>query len=218
MSAQLTEALVQRKREVPGLQAVLITDPLNTVYGGLPSPHLQALRAAGVDVVLTDLSRLRTPNPTWSGLWQLCCRWAGNNEEAGWLPNPFGPGKVTLRSYLALLNLNANHRKTLVVDEGDTWTGLVATANPHDGSSAHGNAALRFSGQAALDLLGSERAVALMSGADWPQAAGTATQASPVTAEDQGTDAVSYTHLDVYKRQPLRRAASAHSTMAPPLP
>ena len=188
LSAQLTEALVQRKREVPGLQAVLITDPLNTVYGGLPSPHLQALRAAGVDVVLTDLSRLRTPNPAWSGLWQLCCRWAGNNEEAGWLPNPFGPGKVTLRSYLALLNLNANHRKTLVVDEGDTWTGLVATANPHDGSSAHGNAALRFSGQAALDLLGSERAVALMSGADWPQAAGTATQASPVTAEDQGTD------------------------------
>ena len=171
LSAQLTEALVQRKRAVPGLTAVLITDPINTVYGGLPSPHLQALREAGVEVVVTDLSRLRTPNPAWSGLWQLCCRWAGNDETGGWLANPFGHGKVTLRSYLALLNLNANHRKTLVVDEGGHWTGLVATANPHDGSSAHGNAALRFSGPAALDLLGSERAVAAMSGAGWPAAA-----------------------------------------------
>ena len=171
LSAQLTEALVQRKRAVPGLTAVLITDPINTVYGGLPSPHLQTLREAGVEVVVTDLSRLRTPNPAWSGLWQLCCRWAGNDETGGWLANPFGHGKVTLRSYLALLNLNANHRKTLVVDEGGHWTGLVATANPHDGSSAHGNAALRFSGPAALDLLGSERAVAAMSGAGWPAAA-----------------------------------------------
>ena len=188
LSAELTQALVERKRAVPELQALVITDPINTLYGGMRSKHLDALRAAGVEVVVTDLSKLRAPNPAWSGFWHLCCRWAGNSETGGWLPSPFGGGKVSLRSYLALLNLNANHRKTLVVDEGDGWTGLVATANPHDGSSAHGNVALRFSGQAALDLLGSERAVALMSGADWPQAAGTATQASPVTAEDQGTD------------------------------
>lgn len=175
LSAQLTQALVQRKQEVPDLQAVLITDPINTVYGGLPAPHLQALREAGVEVVITDLGRLRTPNPLWSGFWQLCCRWAGNSEQGGWLPSPFGKGKTTLRSYLALLNLNANHRKTLVVDEGEDWVGLVATANPHDGSSAHGNAALRFRGQAALDLLQSERAVAAMSGAAWPARAERAT-------------------------------------------
>ena len=188
LSAQLTQALVQRKRAMPGLQAVLITDPINTVYGGMPSPHLQALRDAGVEVVVTDLAQLRTPNPAWSGLWQLCCRWAGNDESSGWLPSPFGHGKVTLRSYLALLNLNANHRKTLVVDEGDSWTGLVATANPHDGSSAHGNTALRFSGQAALDLLGSEQAVAALSGAGWPHAVDAASHASAVAAANEGTD------------------------------
>lgn len=31
---ELTEALMARKRAVPGLRAVLITDPANTVYGG----------------------------------------------------------------------------------------------------------------------------------------------------------------------------------------
>lgn len=171
LSNQLTRALVERKRAVPELQVVLITDPINTLYGGMPSKHLDALRAAGVEVVVTDLTQLRAPNPAWSGFWQLCCRWMGNSETGGWLPSPFGPGKATLRSYLSLLNLNANHRKTLVVDSGDDWVGLVATANPHDGSSAHGNAALRFNGEAALDLLRSEQAVAALSNAPWPTAA-----------------------------------------------
>lgn len=183
LSAQLTRALVERKRAVPGLQAVLITDPINTLYGGMPSKHLDGLRAAGIEVVVTDLTRLRAPNPAWSGFWQLCCRWAGNGEDGGWLPSPFGRGKVTLRSYLALLNLNANHRKTLVVDTGEGWAGLMASANPHDGSSAHGNIALRFDGAAALDLLRSERAVVAMSGARWPQALAIA-QATPVPARD----------------------------------
>ena len=170
LSAQLTQALVERKRAVPGLQVVVITDPINTLYGGIGSKHVEALRAAGIDVVITDLSRLRAPNPAWSGLWQRCCRWLGNSEGGGWLPSPFGPGKVTLRSYLSLLNLNANHRKTLVVDSGDDWVGLVASANPHDGSSAHGNVALQFRGPAALDLLQSERAAVAMSDAGWPSA------------------------------------------------
>lgn len=183
LSAQLTHALVERKRAVPGLQVVVITDPINTLYGGMPSTHLDALRAAGIEVVVTDLSRLRAPNPAWSGFWQLCCRWAGNSEDGGWLPSPFGRGEVTLRSYLALLNLNANHRKTLVVDAGDGWTGLVASANPHDGSSAHGNVALRFDGDAALDLLRSERAVVAMSGTHWPQALA-ATEANPAPDAD----------------------------------
>ncbi|HAI88252.1 MAG TPA: phospholipase, partial [Alcanivorax sp.] len=83
-------------------------------------------------------------------------------------------GKVTLRTYLTLINFKANHRKTLVVDEGDSWTGLVTSANAHDASSAHSNIAVRFSGPAALDLLQSERAAAAFSGADglddWPLA------------------------------------------------
>lgn len=187
LSAQFTHALVERKRAVPGLQVVLITDPINTLYGGMSSRHLDALRAAGIEVVVTDLSRLRAPNPAWSGLWQLCCRWAGNHENGGWLPSPFGHGKATLRSYLALLNLNANHRKTLVVDAGDGWAGWVASANPHDGSSAHGNVALRFDGDAALDLLRSERAAAAMSGADWPQALVVPQPAPAPAADTDGT-------------------------------
>ena len=208
LSAQLTHALVERKRAVPGLQAVLITDPINTLYGGMPSAHLDALRAAGIEVVVTDLTRLRAPNPAWSGFWQLCCRWAGNSEDSGWLPSPFGRGKVTLRSYLALLNLNANHRKTLVVDADDGWAGWVASANPHDGSSAHGNVALRFEGAAALDLLRSERVVVAMSGARWPHALAAVQSGPTLTA---GTDE---TRVQILTEGRIRDALLANAASA----
>jgi len=191
LSAELSAALIQRLQQAPELQVVLVTDPVNTVYGGVVAPHLEALRQAGAKVVITQVSALRAPNPGWSGLWHLCCRWLGNDAGSGWLPNPLGPGKVTLRSWLALINLHANHRKTLVVDAGQGWLGLVTSANPHDASSAHGNVALRFGGRAALDLLASELAVLEFSGeqAALPALARLVDSQVPAAAGNNGNDA-----------------------------
>ena len=183
LSGELTDVLIARKAVVPDLRIVVVTDPINTVYGGLHAPHLERLRAAGAEVVMTDLSVLRASNPLWSGPWTLCCAWLGNAAGGGWLPNPFGAGEIGLRSWLALPNFRANHRKTLVVDHGDGWQALVTSANPHDASSAHGNIAMRFDGDAALDLVASEAAVAAFSGtplAELPAAP--AASAAPVDA------------------------------------
>ncbi len=163
LSDELERALRSRRSEVPELRAVVITDPINTLYGGIESARLQRLRDAGVEVIVTRLARLRDSNPAWSGGWRLCCRWAGNSADGGWLPNPVGPGEVTLRSWLSLLNFKANHRKTLVADTATGWVGLVTSGNPHDASSAHGNVALEFHGAAALDLLATEAAVVAFS-------------------------------------------------------
>ncbi|MDN3523818.1 phospholipase D family protein [Halomonas sabkhae] len=168
LSSRITRALIEQRARFPGLQVIVITDPLNTLYGGLRQPHLERLDDAGVQVVMTDLDRLRASNPLWSGIWHLGLNRLGNDAESGWLPNALGQGKVTLRSYLAMLNFRANHRKTLVVDQGDGWAGLVTSANPHDASSLHDNLALRFEGPAALDLLASERPVAAWAGVDLP--------------------------------------------------
>lgn len=165
LSSELTQALIRRQQERPELRIVFITDPINTLYGGVVAEHLEALRSAGIAVVLTDLNRLRDSNPTWSGLWRLCCRWLGNSP-GGWLPNPVGNDSVSLRTWLAMANFKANHRKALVVDQGESWAGLVTSANPHDASSAHGNSALVFTGSAALDLIDSERAILAFSAPD----------------------------------------------------
>ncbi len=160
---QLTDALIKKRTQNPNIQIVMITDPINSVYGGIAPKHYEQLRQAGVEVIETDLRPMRAPNPLWSGFWYLCCQNLGNNSEGGWLSNPFGDGKITLRSYLALFNFKANHRKTLVVDTAQGWKSLVTSANPHDGSSHHSNVALVVDGASAMDVLQTEQAVAQMS-------------------------------------------------------
>lgn len=166
----LTAALVDRRRALPELQAIFLTDPINTLYGGIESPQLEALRAAGVEVVVTDLDPLRDSNPLWSATWRLCCRWLGTPAGGGWLPNPVGDAPVPLRTWLRLGNFKANHRKTLSVDRGTGWATLVTSANPHDASSAHGNAGLVVTGPVARDVIDTERAVAAFSRRElsWP--------------------------------------------------
>jgi len=165
---QLTDALIAKRRQNPQIEIKLITDPINSVYGGLNPEHYRTLRQAGIDVIETDLTPLRASNPLWSGFWYLCCQDVGNHPAKGWLPNPFGTHPITLRSYLHLFNFKANHRKTIVVDTVEGWKTLVTSANPHDGSSLHSNVALLVSGHTAVDVLNTERAVAAFSGADMP--------------------------------------------------
>ncbi|MCX7554878.1 phospholipase D family protein [Marinicella sp. S1101] len=159
LSAELATVLMQRKAKLPDLRVVLITDPINHIYGGIESARLQQLADAGVEVIMTDLNRLRDSNFLYSGLWRLCCYWLGNSSRGGWLPNPVGTDKVTLRTWLKLANFKANHRKMLVVDSNEKLIGLVTSGNPHDASSAHGNVALEFTGPSVADLLATEQAV-----------------------------------------------------------
>jgi len=174
LSQELTDALIAKKQSQPSLHVTVISDPVNAVYGGLPSTHFVAMRSAGIDVVLTDLTQLQDSNPLYSGIWRWLIKPFGNSPGSA-LPNPFGPGKVSIRSYLALLNFKANHRKLMVADKADgELLGFISSANPHDGSSAHRNVALTFSGEAAVDMLVSEAALLSMSGAEsvwksWPE-------------------------------------------------
>ena len=75
LSHQLAERLMARKAAKPSLSILLITDPINDVYGGAQSALLDQLRAAGIDVVTTDLERLRDSNPLYSSLWRLFGQW-----------------------------------------------------------------------------------------------------------------------------------------------
>ena len=188
LSEQLTEALINQKAEQPELEIVVISDPLNTLYGGSVSPWFQALRQAGIAVTETNLQPLRDSNPAWSAIWRLCCQWFGNNPEGGWLPNALGTQPVTIRSYLALPNFKANHRKVLVADEGANLRALVTSANPHDGSSRHSNTAISFTGQAVTDVLKSEQAVLNMSDQSSPTLDKLISEANNSQTTDQHTE------------------------------
>ena len=170
LSSELISHIAARKRASPELPILLITDPINTVYGSEFHEGFDTLRELGVSVVETNLSHLNDSNPTYSIFYRTLFGWFGNKRGAGWLPNPFLPGDtVTLRSYLALLNFKANHRKTAVAGRRDQPPiALVTSANPHDASSGHSNVAWRFENEAGFDLLAAEWAVAGFSGFDPP--------------------------------------------------
>ncbi|MDV2441941.1 phospholipase D-like domain-containing protein [Acinetobacter gerneri] len=168
MSEQLTQALIQKRLSNQNMDITVITDPINTAYGGTNPENFAKLRQSGIDVIPTDLTGLRASNPVWSGFWYLCCQGIQNNPDAGWLNNPVGDGKVTLRSYMSLLNFKANHRKTLLVDTADGWKTLVSSQNPHDGSSRHSNVGLLVTGYTAVDVLKTEQTVAQFSQSNTP--------------------------------------------------
>ncbi|ANF81089.1 phospholipase [Acinetobacter sp. NCu2D-2] len=168
LTQQLTDALISKRLVAPQVEIKVITDPINSVYGGIAPEHYRQLRQNGIDVIETNLEPLRASNPVWSGMWYLCCQGVENNAESGWLPNPVGEGKVTLRSYLHLINFKANHRKTVVVDTNEGWKALVTSMNPHDGSSRHSNVALVVKGNTAIDVLKTEQAVATLSKGEIP--------------------------------------------------
>jgi phosphatidylserine/phosphatidylglycerophosphate/cardiolipin synthase-like enzyme len=190
LSGQLAERLLAKKRARPQLSILVVTDPINEVYGGVKSPLLDELRAAGIDVVVTDLAKLRDSNPLYSPWWRMLVQWWGNAADEGSMPNPFdtGPSKITLRSWLALANFKANHRKLIVADDADgTLHALVTSANPHDASSAHSNVAVRFSGDLAKHVIDSELAIARFSGWNGHVYA-SAKEIPPVADKDQAVN------------------------------
>ena len=166
LSSDLADKMIERKRAVPEIKIDFITDPINTIYGGAWNEEIESLKSAGVNVITTDLKPLRDSNPVYSSFWRTFFRWFGNSNGGGIVPHPLSASepKVSLRSYLDLFNFKANHRKVFAADNNGKMAVIVTSANPHDGSSAHSNVALKISGGIGQDIRITESAVADFSG------------------------------------------------------
>jgi HKD family nuclease len=173
ITEELTSTLITKKEQNPDMVMQVTTDPLNIIYGGYVAPHLEKLEAADISVIMTDLTPLHDSNPLYSAPWRILGQWWGNSTAPGYLPNPFSTTaqKLSVRSYLHLLNFKANHRKVVLADYNRAGeyglATLITSANPHDGSSAHSNVAVRVDTKVWADVLVTEAAVAAMSGREF---------------------------------------------------
>jgi len=165
LCSELMSKLVEKKKLIPSIKIDLITDPVNNVYGGVKSKEVALLREAGINVIYTDLTKLRDSNLLYSPIWRLFIQWFGNSDRGGVFKHPFSENKpgITLRSYLSLLNYKANHRKCVLADNQGKWTTVITSANPHDGSSAHSNIALKITGDFGREIYIAEKSVAAFS-------------------------------------------------------
>lgn len=160
LTEQLTTALVAKQKANPEMEITFITDEMNSFYGSYSTKYIDQLVASGVNVVYTDLNKLRDSNPAYSGFYRAFISWIGDFEK-GWLPNPFSEDspKVDLRSYAKLLNFKANHRKVIATEK----QAIITSANPHDASGYHSNIAFAVKGNITQDIVNSENSVAVMS-------------------------------------------------------
>lgn len=165
LSRELTEKLIEKKRTSDKISIDVITDPINTVYGGDISPEILQLRTEGINVIVTDLHRLRDSNFIYSAFWRTLLQWLKIFPGEVRLKHPFsGEGRVALSGYFDLLNFKANHRKVMVTDNGDDMVTMITSANPHGGSSEHANVAVVTQGEIWRSVYKAEQGVALLSG------------------------------------------------------
>ncbi len=157
----LSTTLSNKKKENPDMPVIFITDPLNRGYGSYENEWFKKMRDAGVEIVYTDLDPLRDSTPIYSGVYRIFFQWFDFGGK-GWIANAMASEapKMTIASYMTLLNVKANHRKVLVTEKA----AIITSSNPHDASGFHGNIALKLDGSVINDILKSEEAVSVMSG------------------------------------------------------
>ena len=150
---EMTDLLIAKKKENPEMPILFVTDPINNFYGAYEEDNLKRLRENGIEVVVTDLNKMRDSNALVSGIYRTYLQWFGTSG-GGWIKNFFDKDadKVNIRSILKLANFKGNHRKVVISEK----EALVASANPHDPSAYHSNVALVFRGEAMEDLIKSE--------------------------------------------------------------
>lgn len=164
-TAELVAALVRKQQESPDTWILFITDPVNSAYEDSCPKDLEPLRAAGVHLLVTDLEQLpdinlihapfyRVLSPVLEGLPFF------SHQHVGNVFDPAAP-PMSWKAFYRLANLKANHRKVAVMkDRQGDWHLLVSSANPHSGSAAHGNQALRLRWGPVRDALQGELALA----------------------------------------------------------
>ena len=150
---EMTDLLIAKKKENPAMPILFVTDPINNFYGAYEEDNLKRLRENGIEVVVTDLNKMRDSNALVSGIYRAYLQWFGTSG-GGWIKNFFDKDadKVNVRSILKLANFKGNHRKVLISEK----EALVASANPHDPSAHHSNVAMVFRGKSMEDLIKSE--------------------------------------------------------------
>ncbi|WP_057911860.1 phospholipase D family protein [Peribacillus muralis] len=182
LTKTLTDKLVEQKKKKPKLQVIFITDEVNTSYNAYQLDALETMKENGIDVVVTNLDRLRDPNPLYSGVYRTFFQWFGEQGK-GWIVNPMAKTapKVTFRSYLRLMNIKANHRKVVATEK----TAIISSANPHDASGFHSNIAFQMKGNIIGDFVKAEEAASNFSGGPktFPEFSNSSADKGPVSVQ-----------------------------------
>jgi hypothetical protein len=166
VAVPLIDALLQARLLHPALSALVLTDRSSVLMD--PSGALLGrLRDGGIQVLVVDEQRLRSPNAGFGALWNLCCGWWSGQSASGAWPNPLmvGPAAVSFGLWGRLQSYQRSHRQLLLVDDGaGGLQGMVFSRPLHAEAGRHSASALQLAGAALEPVLESEFVLAQFSG------------------------------------------------------
>lgn len=165
LANELATALIEKRIQNPNLPILVITDPINRVYGDHAPGFYQRLADAGIPTVFTALDQLPDSNRLYAPQAWFWSRFlpSEKTDDKRMVPNPFNPEgeKLTLAQLGRLLYFKANHRKVLVTGRSGGETRLLMPSfNPADGSANHSNLGVLIDGPVARFAAESELRVA----------------------------------------------------------
>lgn len=171
LANELATALIEKRMQNPNMPMLVITDPINRIYGDHAPDFYQRLADADIPVVFTALDELPDSNKLYAPQAWFWSRFlpGEKTDDSRLVPNPFNPEgeKLTLAQLGRLLYFKANHRKVLITGRSGGETRLlVPSFNPADGSARHSNTALLIDGPVARFAAGSELEIARWSAAE----------------------------------------------------
>ncbi|MHA1693803.1 MAG: phospholipase D-like domain-containing protein [Candidatus Helarchaeota archaeon] len=168
VSKEITQHLIQKKKEIPKIEIIVISDDYNTNYNSFKLSYFEDLKNNNISVIFTNGNRLRDSNLIYSPIWRTFFQILGEPKK-GWIKTPFYPKKTSIRSFLKLLNFKANHRKIMIADNGNKMYSFIISANPDASSSRHSNVGVIIKENIYKDIYESEQAVLKMSNAEIPK-------------------------------------------------
>ncbi len=166
LSSELAQALIEKRIKNPDMPILVITDPINRVYGEDYPVFYGRMSQAGIPVIFTDLERLPDSNRIYgpqAKFWGHFFQPDTGPDAMRYFPNPFNPDgpRLSVGQLSSLLYFKANHRKVLVTGRnGGRFRALVGSFNPADGSANHSNVAALVEGPVAAYAGRSEMAIA----------------------------------------------------------
>jgi hypothetical protein len=166
LARELADALIRKRIEDPDMPILVITDPINRIYGNQEPEFFKRMADAGIPVVFTDLGKLPDSNKVYAPqAWFWSKFLPGEDPDSGarLVPNPFDAEgeKLTLAQLGRLLYFKANHRKVLVAGHKNAAPRvLIGSLNPADGSANHSNLGALVDGAVAVFAAESELSVA----------------------------------------------------------
>lgn len=168
LAKELTDALISKRIQNPDMPILVLTDPINRLYGNQEPDVFVRLAEAKIPVVFTDLSQLPDSNKIYAPqawFWGKFLPSGDLENDARLVPNLFDAEgeKMTLAQLGRLLYLKANHRKVLIAGYRQTAPRIIlGSLNPADGSANHSNLGVLVEGAVAIYAAHSELQVA-----DW---------------------------------------------------